>query len=451
MIMFYRKIIDKLEEWSQRANRKPLVLRGARQVGKTTLVNLFAKKYKCYIYLNLEKPNEKAIFDSSGSFNEKLDAIFFLKGLKKGQKDTLIFIDEIQNSPQAVSLLRYFYEEAPSIHVIAAGSLLESLIDRHISFPVGRVEYLAVRPCSFSEFLTAIGEHTALDALLEWPIAGFAHDKLQSLFNRYTLIGGMPGVVANYAQNSDLISLDTEYQSLIAGYIDDVEKYSVRNSSVQHIRHILRTGFRYGCQRIKFERFGESEYRSREMAEAFRLLEKTMLIEMVYPTGSATLPFLPDFRKSPRLHWLDTGLLNYSAGVQQEVFGANELSAVWRGLVAEHIVGQELIAEDYNVLAQRTFWVREAKNSNAEIDYLISYSGRLIPVEVKSGVGTTMKSLHLFMDQAPHRLAVRIWNKPFSESDVQTPAGKKFLLLNVPYYLVSQLIRIIENYRESYL
>jgi len=163
------------------------------------------------------------------------------------------------------------------------------------------------------------------------------------------------------------------------------------------------------------------------------------------------LPFLPDFRKSPRLHWLDTGLLNYSAGVQQEVFGANELSAVWRGLVAEHIVGQELIAEDYSVLAQRTFWIREAKNSNAEIDYLISYSGRLIPVEVKSGVGTTLKSLHLFMDQAPHRLAVRIWNKPFSESDVQTAAGKKFLLLNVPYYLVSQLIRIIENYRESYL
>jgi predicted AAA+ superfamily ATPase len=444
--MFYRKIIDKLEEWSIRDNRKPLVLRGARQVGKTTLVNFFAKKYTCYIYLNLEKAEEKAIFESSASFSVKLDAIFFLKEKEKGIENTLIFIDEIQNSPQAVALLRYFYEDAPEIHVIAAGSLLESLIDRHISFPVGRVEYLAVRPCSFNEFLVATGEQTSIDVLSKWPIPEYAHEKLQSLFNRYTLIGGMPAIVANYAKNKDLIKLNSEYQSLLAGYIDDVEKYTVKNSSVQHIRHILRTGFRYGCQRIKFERFGESDYRSREISEAFRLLEKTMLIEMVYPTVSSSVPFLPDFKKSPRLHWLDTGLLNYAVGVQREVFGAKELSSVWRGLVAEHIVGQELIAEDYNVLTQRSFWVREAKNSNAEVDYLLSNAGRLIPVEVKSGIGSTLKSLHLFMDQAPHQLAIRIWNQPFAESEIQTATGKKFMLLNVPYYLVSQLNRIIEKY-----
>ncbi len=447
--MFYRKIIDKLEEWSSRENRKPLVLRGARQVGKTTLVNYFAKKYSCYIYLNLEKEDEKAIFERTGSFQEKLEAIYFLKGIKKGQKDTLIFIDEIQNSPKAVALLRYFYEEAPDIHVISAGSLLESLIDKHISFPVGRVEYLAVRPCSFNEFLMATEEVTVLDVLSKWPIPEYAHEKLQSLFNRYTLIGGMPAVVANYARNRDLVSLNIEYQSLIAGYIDDVEKYGLRNSSIQHIRHILTTGFRYGCQRIKFERFGESDYRSREMSEAFRLLEKTMLIEMAFPTGSSSAPFLPDFKKSPRLHWLDTGLLNYAVGVQREVFGAKELSSVWRGLVAEHIVGQELISEDYNVLTKRIFWVREAKNSNAEVDYLLSHAGLLIPVEVKSGVGITLKSLHLFMDQAPHQLAVRIWNQSFSKSEIRTAAGKKFLLLNVPYYLVSHLASIVEKYIDT--
>ncbi|MBA4410845.1 MAG: AAA family ATPase [Bacteroidota bacterium] len=443
--MFYRKIIDKLEEWSLKDNRKPLVLRGARQVGKTTLVNFFAKKYACYIYLNLEKAEEKAVFESPASFSEKLDAIFFLKGEKKGGKNTLIFIDEIQNSPQAVALLRYFYEDAPEIYVIAAGSLLESVIDRHISFPVGRVEYLAVRPCSFNEFLTATREQASSDILSKWPIPQYAHEKLQSLFNRYTLIGGMPAIVANYASNKDLVGLNSEYQSLIAGYIDDVEKYAIKNSSVQHIRHILRTGFRYSCQRIKFERFGESDYRSREISEAFRILEKTMLIEMVYPTGSSSVPFLPDYKKSPRLHWLDTGLMNYAVGVQYEVFGAKELSSVWRGLVAEHIVGQELIAEDYSVLTQRSFWVREAKNSNAELDYLLSNAGRLIPVEVKSGVGSTLKSLHLFMDQAPHQLAIRIWNQPFSESEIQTATGKKFRLLNVPYYLVSQLNQIIER------
>jgi uncharacterized protein len=441
--MFYRKITDDLEVWSGRANRKPLVLRGARQVGKTTLVNNFAVRYPSYIYLNLEKPEDKVIFERQASFPQVLEAIFFLKGKRKEEDKTLIFIDEIQNSPQAIALLRYFYEETPDIHVIAAGSLLETLIDRHVSFPVGRVEYMAVRPCSFTEFLMATNEQTALNALNQWPVPEYAHERLLALFNRYALIGGMPAVVANYAQNKDLVGLNPEYQSLIAGYLDDVEKYASRNSTVQHIRHILRNGFRYGCQRIKFERFGESDYRSREMAEAFRLLEKTMLLEIVYPSTSTNLPIVPNYKKSPRLHWLDTGLLNYSAGVQTEIFGAKDLNSAWRGIVAEHIVGQELISGDYNVLSQRSFWVREAKNSNAEVDYLISYKGLLIPIEVKSEAGSTLKSLHSFMDGAHHNIAVRVWNKPFEESKNRTSKGKQFTLINIPFYLVSQLQRIL--------
>jgi len=441
--MFNRDILRELDDWALRPNRKPLVLRGARQVGKTTLVDIFSKKFNTYIYLNLEKAEERSIFESDNSFSFKLDAIFFFKKKQKTESNILIFIDEIQNSPAAIALLRYFYEEAPHIHVIAAGSLLETLVDRHISFPVGRVEYLAVRPCSFNEFLNAADETLSLNLIKQWPFPEYAHHQVQKLFNTYTLIGGMPGVIARYLSNNDLVDLNTEFQSLLAGYMDDVEKYAPRNSAVHHIRHILRTGFRYGGQRIKYERFGESDYRSREMGEAFRILEKAMLLELVYPTKSVRLPYLPDYKKSPRLQWLDTGLLNYAAGIQFEVFGTKDINSVWKGLTAEHIAGQELIANDYHVLCQRIFWIREAKNSNAEVDYLYPYEGLLIPVEIKSDAGTTLKSLHLFMDAVNHHLAIRVWSKPFQVSEIRTPKGKTFKLVSIPFYLVSQLTKII--------
>lgn len=445
--MFDREINKQLESWSVKSDRKPLVLRGARQVGKTTLVRNFAKKYDCFIYLNLEKEEQRRLFAANSSFAQKLEAIFFLAGKQKNSDHSvLIFIDEIQNSPEAVQLLRYFYEESPEIHVIVAGSLLETLINRHISFPVGRVEYLAVRPCSFTEFLHATGHAAELDILRKWPVPEYAHTQLSILFNRYALIGGMPAVLSHYARENDLVALKSIYLSLLAGYSDDVEKYAASNSSVKYIRHILRTGFGYTCQRIKFERFGESDFRSREMSEAFQILEKTMLLELVYPTTSPQIPLLPNFKKSPRLHWLDTGLVNFAAGVQQEVFGVSDLRAAWKGATAEHIVGQELIVHDTNILSHRTFWVREAKNSNAEVDFLIICNGMIIPIEVKSDSGNSLKSLHLIMDQLNHDLAVRVWDHPYKIDTIATPAGKKFRLLSIPYYLVFQIPRIIGNH-----
>lgn len=443
--MFKRNIFNDLSEWSENESRKPLVLRGARQVGKTTAVQHLSKKFGSYVYLNLEKDEDRVLFDNSPSFSSLVESIFFLKKKRRIPNETLIFIDEIQNSAKAVAMLRYFYEDAPDLHVIAAGSLLESLIDRQISFPVGRVEYMAVRPCSFFEFLGAIGETNFQEVLQQWPFPGYAHLQTMNLFNRFALIGGMPGVVADYAKNS-LNSANKVYRSLLAGFTDDVEKYAPRSGAVHHIRHILQTGFKYGAQRVKFERFGASDYRSREIGEAFRILEKALLLELVYPTTSTSLPVLPDYKKSPKLLWLDTGLLNYAAGVQTEVFGATTLNDAWRGLVAEHIVGQELIANSTDVLAQRNFWVREARNSNSEVDYVFRFGQNLVPVEVKSGAGTTLKSLHLFMEQAPHPIAVRIWGQQFSESEITTPSGKKFKLLNIPFYLTGQLETILSKY-----
>jgi len=443
--MFRRQLMTSLEQWASNPNRKPLVLRGARQTGKTTLVNAFGQTFDCFIQLNLEKPEHKRIFESDLSFQELLSAIFYYSGNILSDKRTLIFIDEIQNSASAVASLRYFYEEAPEIHLIAAGSLLESLLHKHISFPVGRVEYMYLRPCSFTEYLNALKEDLSFIILEKNKIPPYAHNKLTDHFNRYALIGGMPEVISKYAETRDILAINPVYGNLLTGFNDDVEKYGRNANMVQHIRHILKTGFFYACQRIKFEKFGSSDYRSREMGEAFRTLEKALLIELVYPITKSSLPVIPDIKKSPRLFWLDTGLVNFMAGIQKEIFGANDITSTWRGLVAEHIAAQELLALDKSLLARRSFWVREAKNSNAEIDFIYSWNGLLIPVEIKSGEGSRLLSLHLFMDTAPHDYAVRIWSSPFSKDIIYTRKGKKILLINIPFYLIHKLPDILDR------
>lgn len=442
--MIQRQLLSQLKQWSVSTDRKPLILRGARQTGKTTLVKEFGKLYDIFIYLNLEKPEDRKIFESGLSFTDLVASIFYYSRKKRSDHNVLIFIDEIQNSPSAVSSMRFFYEETPGIHVIAAGSLLESLIDKNISFPVGRVEYLYLRPCSFVEFMNAAGEDESLK-FTEKSIPVYAHNNLTYLFNRYTLIGGMPEAVQKYTETGDMIVVNKTFRNLITGFSDDVEKYGRNSSMVQHIRHILKTGFFYAGQRIKFERFGSSDYRSREMGEAFRALEKALLIELVYPLTKSVIPVIPDFRKSPKLLWLDTGIVNFMAGIQKELFNIRDITSAWKGIIAEHMAGQELLTLDKGVSGKRCFWVREAKNSNAEIDFVFFYQGLLIPVEIKSAKGTRLISLHLYMETAPHDIAVRIWSSPFSINTVKTQNGKRFRLLNIPFYMIHRLPELLDS------
>ena len=353
-----------------------------------------------------------------------------------------MFIDEIQEAPEALNILRYFYEIEPGIAVIAAGSMLETLFNKNISFPVSRVVYKVMRPVCFPEFLAAIGETAALEQVQKVPVALFAHSKLLQLFHTYALIGGMPEIVNHYAQYKDLTALGPIYDSLISSYLDDVEKYAGNASQVLHIRHVIRSSFLLAGKRIKFEGFGNSSYRSREMGDALRTVEKALLLQLVYPNTGAILPLLPDIKKSPRLQVLDTGMLNYFAGIQKEILGTTNLNSVYQGAMVEHLVGQEIFAFQYLSLANLHFWVREKKDSSAEVDYLFPFDGKLIPVEVKSGTEGKLKSLHIFMDMAPHTMAVRFYAGEISITEATTLTGKKYQLLNLPYYLVSQL----ENY-----
>lgn len=447
-MIYQRNALIALQNWATKKKHKPLVLRGARQVGKTTLVKEFSKEFDTFLSLNLEDSIAASLFDTSKTTTDLLTDIYIYSNKARKKGKTLLFMDEIQNSPKAVARLRYFYEELPELYVIAAGSLLESLIDVHISFPVGRVEYLAIRPFSFNEFLLAMGETELEKAICKRTIPEALHTKAMNLFNTYTLIGGMPEIVSDYVDHRDLVSLNDTYDSLLTGYRDDVEKYSRSTTMTNIIRYILQQGWQFAAQTITLGGFANSNYKAREIGEAFRTLEKTMLLELVYPSTTTQAPIGTDLKRAPKLLWMDVGLVNYAAGLQKELFGSKDIADAWRGKIAEQIVGQELLTTDHRVSFKRNFWVRAAKGSDAEIDFIYLYDNKVIPIEVKSGNNAHLKSLHLYMDAAPHQTAIRIWSQPFSINQVTTAAGKSFTIYNIPFYYTAQLIDIIENCAE---
>ena len=444
--MFERIAIRYLRSWATKEERKPLVLRGARQVGKTTLVELFAQDFDTYIYLNLEERENAELFAADYSFEDILAGIYFKTNKQQDEnKRTLIFIDEIQNEPKAVQVLRYFYEKRPDLYVIAAGSLLESLMGRHISFPVGRVEYMALHPCTFVEFLKAIGQDVIAEQIEQVSLPASLHPHVIDLFKKYMIVGGLPEAVANYAQFNDLVRLNGVFNSLLSGYRDDVEKYASKPKEQDAIRYILNYGWTAAGHRIQFAKFTGSTFKAAEAGNAFRTLEKTLLLELVYPLTSSSLPILPDLKKSPKLLWLDTGLVNYVAGMQEDLLFNKDADELWNGDIAEHVVGQELLGATYNFGEKRMFWVRDAKNSQAEVDFLIRYKSHLLPIEVKTGNNAKLRSLHLFMEESKETIALRLWNGPMTSDTITKSNGETFTLYNIPLYYAGHLQQFLDE------
>lgn len=442
--MFERRIFKRLLEWKDSPYRKPLVLRGARQVGKTTVIKQLSAHYDQSIYLNLETKADQAIFTNRASIREIVDALFFIKERRQDNGKTLIFMDEIQGSPEAIDSLRYFYEEYPHYHVVAAGSLLEAVFEPKIKFPVGRVDYMVLHPFSYEEFLWAMGEEQATEQYNKVPIASFAHERLLQLFHLYVLVGGMPEAVMRYMETRDLVAVRPVYESLLQGYIDDVEKYARNSSQAQVIRYAITSCFREAGARIKFQGFGASTYNSREMGEALRTLQKARLLELLYPTTQITLPYAPDMKKSPRLQVLDTGLLNFFAGVQKDVFTSRDLNDVYQGRIIEHITGQELTSNNDEMFRNLLFWVRDKQGTTSELDYLFIKDGVAFAVEVKSGKSGKLRSLHQYAEMARPELAVRLYAGHFQIDHLKTLSGHSFRLMNLPYYLSGKLKEYLE-------
>ena len=450
--MFKRNVFKHLTQWKASSNRKPLILRGARQVGKTTLIEQFAQTYKQFILLNLEKSDDRQFFEITDDVKKIVDSLFLSKNITSNVEDTLLFIDEIQELPKAIHLLRYFYEDIPDLHVISAGSLLEFAMRKVPGFPVGRVEYLYMYPLNFLEYLEAIEHSAALEQINQIPVQPFAHKVLLDLFNSYAIVGGMPEVVKVFTENkSSLIELPKVYESIWATYKNDVEKYALNETERKVIKHIMATAQFYIDKRIKFRNFGNSNYKSREAGEALRSLDDAKIIQLIYPTTNVEIPIQPDLRKSPRLQFLDTGLVNHILGIQSQMIGLQDLSSAFKGAIIPHLITQELISLNTISSKKPYFWVREKKQSSSEVDLVVQYRDKVIPIEIKSGSTGSLKSLHQFIDRTNHPYAVRVYEGEFKIEKATTPNGTSYLLMNMPYYLGTKIPGYIDYFVSNYI
>lgn len=450
-MIFNRIASQYLKAWKIKSNRKPLIIRGARQVGKTTLVNEFARTYKYTILLNLEKPSDLEFFNKYTQLKTITESLLLTNNISIGSiGETLLFIDEIQESPMAIQMLRYFYEEFPELHVIAAGSLLEFAMKKVKSFPVGRVEYLYLHPLNFKEYLEAIDHHAAISQINKIPYDPFAHKTLLDLFNQYAIIGGMPEVIKSFIEKKSLTELPSVYESIWETYKNDVEKYASNETERKVIKHLMSTAHLYVDKRIKFQSFGQSNYRSREVGEAFRNLNDAKIIRLIYPTTDVEIPVKPDLRKSPRLQFLDTGLINNELGIQAEMLAFADLSNAHKGAIIPHLITQELISLTSYMNKVPHFWIRDKRQSSSEVDLVYTYQNKVIPIEIKSGKVGTLRSLHQFIDRSNHPYAMRIYAGEYSVTETKTPGGTPYKLINLPYFLGTKIPDYIQYFVNNY-
>jgi len=448
--MFSRQVINQLRQWSERSPHKPLVIRGARQVGKSTLVREFGKEFDAFIEVNLELSEDAEVFTRTDDVFEIWQFLCLRNHVVSDKnKRMLLFIDEIQEVPQAVALLRYFYEKMPWLFVITAGSRLQSLLKSRVSFPVSRVEYLNLRPFSFMEYLNATEGEAWCDMVRQLDVTSVMHEKLISHFNQYALVGGMPEVVSNYVQYHDIARLSPIFNSLLKGYNEDVERYAKNEEQVRVIRHLLETAWFSAAEAIAMNNFGNSSYTSKQIHDAMDCLERAYILSLDYPITTTSAPAIPALRRAPKLIMVDSGITNFVADIQIEYLQNKDLLDTWRGRAAEQIVAQELrILLDYKFQEKQFYWVRDKKGTTAEIDFIWQQNAQIIPIEVKTGLHSHLRSLHSFVNTADrHVTAVRFWSGEFSVQDTFTPEPEKrpYRLINVPFYYVGQLEEILRR------
>lgn len=442
---FYREASTYLNNWRNNGDRKPLIVRGARQVGKTTLIRQFAKGYDHFILLNLEKERDRRYFVQFADVQTIMEALLLAHNIPSSRlSNTLLFIDEIQECPDAIRLLRYFHEEIPALHVISAGSLLEFAMKEVSSFPVGRVEYLYLYPLNFREYLVATGKEALLEQLQQIPLKPAAHGLLMDAFHRYAIIGGMPEVVKTDIRQNSLTDLTRVYASIWETYKNDVEKYTTNDTERKIIKHLMDSAPYTLDERIKFQGFGNSNYRSREVGEAFRTLDDAKIMRLVYPTTDMQPPLRVDKKKSPRLQFLDTGIVNYTLGIQADMLPLDDLSKAYKGAVIPHLIAQELLSIQNTTGRLPVFWVRDKAQANAEVDLLYTFGNKAIPIEVKSGAQGTLRSLHQFIEMVDHPYAIRMYSGALKIEKAVTVNKKPYLLLNLPYYMGTRLPDYVE-------
>lgn len=418
--MYHKRIIDKyLYEWMQKKNHKPVLLRGARQVGKTTAVKHLGENFETYVEVNFEKqPEYKSLFIENLDVQRIISQMSVMCGKRIVSGKTLLFLDEIQECPEAIMSLRFFKEEMPDLHVIAAGSLLEFALKELPTFGVGRIHSMFMYPMSFDEFLMADGEELLLEARnranFKSELPDTLHDKLVRILRTYLLVGGMPEVVDTWVGTRDYIQCQESQDDIILGYEADFPKYKKKVEPIL-LQDTLRSAAAQVTHKFIYSKVGQ--YRTDEVKKAVELLALAGLIIPVTHTDANGLPLGSEADRSIRkMLLLDSGLmlrlLNMSLGsvteITTQILTGSAADLVNKGPMAEQFAGLELLAyQSPNIRQDLYYWVRQARNSQAEIDYILALEQKVLPFEVKAATRGGMKSLWSFMRDKKLHLAVR--------------------------------------------
>ncbi|MBI5196580.1 MAG: ATP-binding protein [Nitrospirae bacterium] len=438
----HRDIEKELISWKSQKERYPLIIRGARQVGKSYLVETFGKThFQNIAVVNFEfQPQLKDCFQSLDPF-EIINKLQLLLGVQIKEDNTLLFLDEIQECPRAIMSLRYFKEKMPKMAVIAAGSLLEfALRSPDFKMPVGRIHFLYLEPLSFSEYLDAVGSQKLRNFLSEVELTAsiddVIHKKLLELLRSYLIVGGMPAVLKEYLPGKDLMNCQRIQTGLLQTYRSDFGKYAKISQHI-NLQKLFDTAPRLVGQRIKYSNI-DPNTRSRDLKNALNLLTLAGIIKPIYLTKASGLPLGAQINEQKfKLNFLDTGLMQNSCGLQGQLSVEKNLMQINAGSVAEQFVGQELTAySDKHQQSSLYFWAREKKNSMAEVDYVINIGSNIFPVEVKSGKEGRLKSLRMFLEEKKSKLGIRFSQDKLSYHDK---------ILSIPLYMIEQLPRFIKS------
>lgn len=432
----FRNIDKELTSWGKEKEGKPLLLRGARQVGKSTAVKELSKQFDYFLEINFEEQRRvHQLFEGDLNPEELCENLSILYNVPIMPGKTLLFFDEIQACIPAISSLRFFYEKYPRLHVIAAGSLLEFALAETPSFGVGRIRSLFVYPLSFNEYLEGIGEHQLLtakkNASIKKPLAAPIHQKLLAHIKRFLVLGGMPEVVAAYVNNGNLNSCGQVLDDLIIALKADFAKYKKRVPSLR-ISEVFNSVIQQSGGKFIYNK-AAIEANHKQIKEATDLLIMAGLVIPVTHTSANGLPLGAGADpKKRKMLLLDTGIFQRLLGLPiSEILFEDDFDAINKGAIAEQYVGLELLKSSSCYRQENLyFWHRETKSSNAEVDYVVQQNENVIPIEVKSGKKGSMQSLFLFL------------------SEKKTPFGVRFSLEN---YAAYENIRVYPIYAVSEL
>ena len=448
-----RVMLASLKDWVSQTHRKPILVRGARQVGKSFLVQTLADEvFETMVTINFEQtPTLADLFES-----KQPRRIISLLETQLGQPivpgKTLLFLDEIQAAPDVIACLRYFYEQMPELHVIAAGSLLEFVLQDHdFSMPVGRIEYMHLGPMSFEEFLLALDRETLLSFLQKYALAESIprpiHIDLMQHVKDYCFIGGMPEAVLKFATTGSYVQSEKTISSILSTYADDFSKYGKRVNHQRILKVFSRVPQLVG-QKLKYTQIDREE-KSRDLKQALHLLERARVVTLIQHSDANGIPLGAETNERFfKPLFLDVGLLCHACGLSMSnVQPSTPIMLINSGAVCEQFVGQHLLyAGQYYETPQLFCWARQRGSSNAEVDYVISHGTEIIPIEVKAGKIGSLKSLHLFLSEKQRGFGLRFnADQPSVVDAITNVAGTPrhpFRLLSLPFYLIGQTKRL---------